>query len=402
MGRNMSTNLVSSIIQSILAKIANGDTIGITYDLARLPLGGLPNNQSEKLLTYFLNQSVKSNNTSAVRAVISEFDLKRIHIDPLPAIVNIFLNPLLTREVLLFATACFPEKLPVDYFADLVNMRNDDEALKVACILNTVLPELAGEDWNLLYRMTDDTEDEEYRNQMLRAFFQTKSAETGNFAQKPEWVREYPVLPLQDIPHDIPSVKDAVDLLLSDFKRKKVSIRSSDNNQLDIDSGNEVRDTLISQYGISTIREKIMMLGVRWKNSQFDDTALFREFGPVNTQYTFHPDNNHTSICYKYGGCRMFLCTEFESIDQDGEDIDIMSIEEHLGISDWFRKSCDKCLKRIANRHYAIRQPLCQGGWRGCYCSFSCMEQDINDDRQVSIMTGRIKEQLDVIGIRDR
>ena len=105
--------------------------------------------------------------------------------------------------------------------------------------------------------------------------------------------------------------------------------------------------------------------------------------------------------CSKYGGCRLFLCKEFESININGDDIDVMAMEEQVIVNDWYRKSCDKCLKRISKRHHGIRQPLCHGGWRGCYCSFECMEVDINDDPQVAVMIGRMKEQLDVIGIRD-
>jgi hypothetical protein len=100
---------------------------------------------------------------------------------------------------------------------------------------------------------------------------------------------------------------------------------------------------------------------------------------------------------------------EYSSISYKQSDSDKM-INETIAIStvgsplihyEWFRGSCDICLKRISHKHHAVRQPLSHGGWRGCFCSISCMKQEITDPG-CSLMVGRIQEQLDIIGIRDR
>lgn len=407
----MSTNKQSSnanqgvlVIQLILAKIADNDTKAVTENLSRLPLAVVGKDQAETLLSWFLNQATKSMNVEAAREIIITFDRERIRVDPLPAITNMFLNPSLSREVLSFVVSCFPEKSPIDFFVDLINMGDDVSALKTAGILTTYFPNLTGDDWDTLVKLTDNVEEEEYENQLLRAFFQSKAAETGQCAERPVWIRDDLNEPeIQEIPTDLPTVKEAIDLLLADLHKQKIRTTSNtDGDDHDIHHELELKETLISQYAISSIVEKIHMLSQVKEIPMFNDIPLFQEFGPVNTIYTLSPaliDPQHE--CCKYGGCRMLLCTEFEQMYTDGDEIDLMAADDQVYIQDWFRGSCDKCIKKIQRRHYAIRRPLRHGGWCGCYCSIDCMKEDI-DDPNVAVMVGRIQEQLTVMGIRER
>jgi len=388
----MSTNQAITIIQRIICQIANNDTQALSDNLAKLPLGTISRDKAETLLALFLNQATKNSNIEAARLIISTFDITRIRVDPLPALTNLILNPELSREVVFFSMACFPEKIPIDYFVDLINMGDDQSALKAAVNLATFFPDISHEDWDKLFHLTDNVEEEEYENQLLRAFFRTKAAETGINPKPPSWIcLDLPEPVIETIPDSIPSVKEAVELILEDLGKNKINIISSDI---------ETKEFLISQYSISSIIEKIQMLANIKEIPMFNDIPLFREFGPVNTIYTSNPNLvESTHQCVKYGGCRMLLCTEFEDMYSDGEEIDIMAID--YTINDWFRGSCDKCLQKIGKRHYAVRQPLRHGGWKGCYCSFECMKSNINDPH-TALMVGRIKEQLSIIGIRDR
>lgn len=392
---------MADTIRVILANIRDNELDSLKSNLSLLPLESISHDKSDTLIAWFLNEAYKTSNKESVKAILYEFDLKRIHIEPLPAISNMFLNPNISHDVLKFVTSCVPEKQPIDYFCDLVNMRDDTSAIKVGAKLLTIFRDLSNDEWKLLHIMTQDTEDEEYPNQMLKQFFETKALETGAPISKPVWVRNYDKIDLVPIPN-IPNVKEAVELLIQDFKKHKIGLIDSENSHTTVDNNNQVQETLISQYCISSISEKIQMLSSIIKIDSFDDTGYFREYGPVNTQYTFHQDLLDNTECSKYGGCRMFLCKEFEIMRTDGEEIDILAVEEQCNIADWFRGSCDKCLKTIPKRCYCVRQPLKHGGWRGCYCSFECMEQDANNDPQVLLMIGRIKEQLNIIGIRDR
>lgn len=396
------SNQGALVIQLILSKIADGDNKAVKENLNRLPLGVIAKSQAETVLAWFLNQAVKSSNTEAVRVIIEAFDISRIRVDPLPAITNIFLNTSLSREVLIFTISCFPEKTSVDYYIDLINMGDDVTALKAAGIINTYFPDISHETWNTLFGLTEDVEEEEYENQLLREYFRVKLAESGTFSRRPDWVQtNLPESIIQPITEEIPTVKEAVDLLIADLQKKIVVSDNSSEDQKDFNIESELRETLISQYAISSVIEKIQMLAPVKPLPIINDIPLFQEFGPVNTIYTLRPSLiDPTDNCSKYGGCRMFLCNEFEQMYNDGDEIDIMTADDQINI-DWFRRSCDKCLRKISKRHYAIRQPLRHGGWRGCYCSFECMEDDI-DNSQTAVMVGRVKEQLSVIGIRDR
>lgn len=390
----MTTNPGAIIIQLILAKIADDDIQAVTDNLARLPLSVIPKGQAEMLISWFLNQAAKSANVNAARAVITAFDVARVRTDPLPAITNIFLNPTLSRETLTFTIASFPEKAPIDFFVDLVNMGDDATALKAAGILTTYFPNLTNADWNMLVRLTDDVEEEEYENQLLRAYFQTKVSETGNYADRPPWIRDdLPESELPTVPEGILSVHEAVTRMLDRFK-------TTGSVALDGECEERFKEGLIAQYATSPIPAKICLASSVDEFSFFDDTLIFQEYGPVNTIYSVNPTlNDSTHDCVKYGGCRMLLCTEFEGMDANRDEIDVMA--EEVIITDWFRGSCDRCLAKIRRRHYAVRRPLHHGGWIGCYCSLECMEEGVTDP-MVTFMASRLWGQLTAHGIRER
>lgn len=392
---------ITTFIRTIITDIVNKNNNTLRDNLHRLPLSVISRGDTDQLISGFLNHATKSGNKDAVLIIIETFDNARIQVDPLPALVNLFLNPLISRDVLLFVVSCFPNKEPIDYFVDTVNMRDDDDALKIAGILTTFFPTMTNDDWNTLVKLTDDVEEEEYTNQQLRSYFKTKAAETGKEGSRPDWIRtdlsEPDTKDINKSLPELPTVADAVDMLLFQFKEHKIDVPDENNRN----KYEEIKLTLISQYAISTIPEKIQMLEPAQKINSFDDKVWFQEFGPVNSIYTVNPhllDSDHE--CVKYGGCRMLLCNEFEELATDGEEIDFMGVDYDTQISDWFRDSCDVCLKKISNRRYALRLPLCNGGWRGCYCSFECMKGLANDP-QTALMVGRMQQQLKTIGIRD-
>jgi len=382
-------------MQQILSAIANENDEELSINLLRLPLKDITKDNAETLINYFLEQAFKKKNKQAIRTIVSIFDSARIQ-DVLPAITNLCLNPLVSRELLLFVFECHPQKTALDYFVDLINMGDDNIALKVAGILNGIFPNMTKANWSLLYKLTDNVEEEEYENQLLRAFFNTKVIELSKHKEKPSWVRTLPPCTITTFPVKIPSVRKAVELIFNDFKKATQAVT---NDEEEVDD-NELKENLISQYSISISLEKINMLKSLTHITLFDDRPLFNEYGPVNTIYTVIT-KDHEHICSKYGGCRMFLCTEFEQLNSNGYEIDCMAVEEQYIVSDWFRGSCDECMHKIEHKHHAIRLPLRHGGWKGCYCSIECMKPYITD-KITAVMVGRIKEQLEIIGIRDR
>lgn len=72
-------------------------------------------------------------------------------------------------------------------------------------------------------------------------------------------------------------------------------------------------------------------------------------------------------------GCRMQLCQcmhepEYDEVRESADEEDT-----------WFHGKCDHCGQTIRQLEAALRIPLENGCWDGCYCSFSCLEATTND-----------------------
>jgi len=123
------------------------------------------------------------------------------------------------------------------------------------------------------------------------------------------------------------------------------------------------RENLLEKYKNSNLLEKNSIMIELIKSDRVrkmqDNVELLKLLGPSNIRVDCELLDNHK--CSKYGGCRMFLCTEYE--------------DENY----WFTGSCDFCLLKIRKKEYAVRQPLALGGWRGCYCSFNCVILDLTN-----------------------
>jgi len=396
---------MSSVITKILSGIKENDKNKVEDLLYRLPIISLNKETVDEILGIFLSECEKNQNKEFVITIISLFDEIRSRIDAIPILVDLINNSNLNKKIISFCFDCFSEKAHYEYYFDLLNIRDHSLTLELANKLASYFNDITLDRWQFLYKEAckceEEDEDEEI-NECLKKFFETKIKENKLGVSKHEWIKSFEKQTIIEIPKYIPHVNDAVDLLIKDIKNKKVT--NSKGKDIDVREDISIKEMLISQYAISTVFEKIQMLEPIVKLDKFDDSSIFREFGPVNTIYTLcpqHLDQDH--ICVKYGGCRMLLCREFEEMNYDGEPIDIMSNDDCYDTIDWFRGKCDICLNKIAKRHLSIRQPLYHGGWKGCYCSFECMITDIDqEDTYISLMIGRVKEQLNTIGIRDR
>lgn len=401
---NKGAILICNIFEYI--KLSNNEKVQEL--IKQLPLGLLQRAKSNEVLGLFLNMAYKSKNKEVIPIIIDEYDIQRSQLDYLPTITSLCTNNYITREVLIYCIKSYPNRPDIDYFVDLINLGNDDEALKIAVILDTILCNLSYQDWSLLVQLTENVEDEEYENQKLRQFYITKQL---SFKQniKPKWIMEIKISndneEIDDVPKDLPNVKDAVDLILEFSSKVDFKDINNEDNELDL------KNLLISHYGIATINEKINMLP---HNSEiynklphdYDDRNLFRRFGPLNSMYSVCNNLHKDNICDKYGGCRMLLCNEFTTSDTYGNDIDLMSDLDVFTNSDWFHGTCDYCSDNIKYKHYAMREPLIQGGWSGCFCSYECLEAFLLEDKEKNkyslLMIERMIDQIEKIGIADR
>jgi len=157
-----------------------------------------------------------------------------------------------------------------------------------------------------------------------------------------------------------------------------------------------IKPAFVLAYNSATARQKVSILGDLAEEISEEvlgkDEFLFSILGPVNPIYgvPIDPDDQ----CFKYGGCRMFLCNEFETEDEFGH------VDEDV---EWFTGNCEYCHKKIAKKIYAVRRPLTWGGWKGCFCSFKCLRDIVPmNDALNNFIINKIEEQLHNIGIQDR
>lgn len=148
--------------------------------------------------------------------------------------------------------------------------------------------------------------------------------------------------------------------------------------------------TLVENFKSITTEEKLEQS----KGLQ-TDIELFRILGPANPGILEGGvSDDFDCPCMKYGGHRMFTCYEYENYDADGEIIDesILYNKDYDSI-DWFRGSCDNCLKSILFKQRAVRMPVLDaGGWKGCYCSWDCVIEDVIGGPEASLLVTMIKQ----------
>lgn len=163
----------------------------------------------------------------------------------------------------------------------------------------------------------------------------------------------------------------------------------------------EIKRAFIISYNTGTLKEKVEMLGDLANDISEEmlgkDEKLFTLLGPANPIYgqIIDPD----SPCCKYGGCRMLTCIDFENEDEFGV-IDEDDPQENI---EWFTGACEACHRKIAKKIYALRRPLTFGGWKGTFCSFTCLRKVVPmNDVLNQFIINKIETQLENIGIQDR
>ncbi len=152
----------------------------------------------------------------------------------------------------------------------------------------------------------------------------------------------------------------------------------------------------------ATLEMKLILLLPLYADLYLKDSDIEakRRWGPANPYITFGG----------YGGkmsSRMLTCVKYFDDDIDYEDVEL-----EVRPFDWFTGNCDSCGKKISQYHYAVRMPMPNGGWVGCYCSWKHVRGDIfkPDPGTEEVSPAKIKtylshyfeKVLQEVGIQDR
>jgi hypothetical protein len=279
--------------------------------------------------------------------------------------------------------------------------------------------------WNNLLEVakiagkTDDTD--------VLQYLKEKIGQTGPSVKRPKWVS---VLPnenrslLQSVSGGQTPSKELLETITSKLHHSVITTESS-SNDVDTDDTAALQpshqiDDMIETYIATSIPEELQTLnessnipgqntaseivmaslplsGLKEPfNASPNDVAgrAERLWGPVNAIIGRDCSSNN-------GPCRMLscLCRDLDQgLDEELEPVYITNPDT------WFAGRCDACRRTIINISHALRFPVTNGGWVGCFCSWACLMKRPPRPIFTEEATGiaRVKAVIEQFGIFDR
>lgn len=129
-------------------------------------------------------------------------------------------------------------------------------------------------------------------------------------------------------------------------------------------------------------------------------TIFIQLLGPTNPFSSIMTKDTNEDVDRLYD--RMFTCVSYENGIED--DLGEREEDEPNDIYSWFTGVCMHCSLSILKPWYAVRAPVVPGGgWAGCYCSWKCIKNDMdNITPDMSSYINRFEQQLLNYGVHDR
>lgn len=411
-----------AVIQLTLDSIENNDIDTLSDVLTSLPYGQLDEQHYYSLLIRLLEKAAENDRDTAALLILDSFvknDPVRDNGDGdvyrLPLFTSLFLRRSVSRDLLDFLVRINNNYSLVDHLFAIISY---DEPPQVQDACYRLVNAYGDTTYNSYKELLDIAKQKE--NITLESFILDRMKVLAAFAPKPSWVKNFKMfqpgvtitsgdeadelstgeipdedsltIPEQEIyVYSLPDVNDAVKELTAGLESLGITTKDVMKS----------RELLARTYAIATVEEKYELLNpIRKSKARQNlepDKRLFRILGPCNPQLDADLDLDH--VCYRFGGCRMFTCVEFEHWDDFDPDIE-------LGEPDWFTGNCDWCTLKIPNRYYAVRRPLSRGGWQGCYCSITCLKEEVDETYSNDILGTELVKivelQLNSYGIQDR
>lgn len=212
----------------------------------------------------------------------------------------------------------------------------------------------------------------------LQRYFRSKLERVSEYAPMPTYIHDYDI-EIRNLPH---LEKRDVDPELPDELIADYLMTQLDNYLVvEEESPGSAKQALIERLGQMNDIERRSFVNLFQVDQEEvvrirANRDIFRVYGPVNpysdTDFSIlTTDDGEPDVNVIFGGARMFTDNSLE-----------YDYENDLPVEDWFRGYCLQCSKRIRAYHHAIREPILQGGWRGCYCSFDCVHEFIKLDTE--------------------
>lgn len=378
------------LINVIKQSIQDDDLSELKINLMRLPFEHLNQKTVDELLSTFINHAVEYNNIESIK-VIFDIWYQMLSIDngQLDHLTRLFIDQSVTDKAKLLVAKTYIDEKPIEYYiSKLIDYDSLPSTLVATIILDNIF-DTTYHTWFYLFDIAVENEIQKgYTNYLVKDYIKHRMIEKAKYIKPPAWIiNEYDNLPsnqelINNFLLNIPYYE--IDNIIQDL-----SLTPKQYNKL----SNIEKKQMIEKYDKQRYR-----LELNFNND------LIKILGPINTQVTTDLTSDH--MCTIYGGCRMLLCQEYEEQvinDEEVDDFDANYNKNSYEKSEWFHHQCDWCINKVQFKHYAVRKPLYNGGWIGCYCSWQCVKDSMSETDVVELdLVNIFEKQLNNIGIQDR
>lgn len=398
------------------------DTIAITVEsikndnlttldevLKIMPIEKLKDKNQETLLSTFLALCAENDRKDAAKLILERWSVVYPDNDKIPILPRLFLNNKFDVFILSFLVSIFDDITFVEIMDDLSEWDVSPDVVTAASKADQIF----GPQPLKTYELVRDNAIE-HKNYVVEDYMIAKILEIAPFSSKPIYVKNYIGEHFEEYKTKLPTEKELEDIaeresekqtnlegfvLPSDDEAIKMLTEGLNRNGISIQAIDVAKKLLKEEFSQSEERKRELLLPIikNQKEEELDsDRLLYWIFGPNNPLIS--QDLTLKTPSAKYGGCRMFLTNLF---DYD---------EEFDYVVDWFTGNCEQCLLRIQHRWYAVRMPKEHGGWTGCFCSWKCVKENLEDieteNMEPQILRHQLIEAFEIktneVGIQDR
>lgn len=380
--------------QLLLRLVADGKVAETTAELAKTPLEKLTADNADTMLSRLLSVAALKRKGETLPVILEAW--KRVYndIQATNLFSLIFCMKIIPDAAVAFMAEKFKDVTFFEVIEGLVEFDSEQSLIDGCARAVTIYGEQSHATYEQLMNRAVVV-----GNTVVRDFFIAKMEETAEFQAVPPWVKNFGLAgreeeigrqadALAKVQFDLPSNKEIVELLTAGLAQLGIGLEEEESSKA------HLADLLKS----ATREDKLKLLepvfASQTQVEMANNQALYRLYGPAHP--LLDDDLTDTGPSTIYGGGRMFLC--------DVYDFD----EEFEQTYDWFTGVCEACHKRIRVRWHAVRMPDPLGGWKGCYCSWDCVRDDIpgnaggKPDLATHLLVGGFEEVVADIGIQDR
>ena len=360
-------------------------------------------------LDMLLNMCKDNNRDIFVKPIIDAWDKHNIIYYLEPTFIRLFMYQYFSLSLLGFVVRSISAEWSYnDVLRQLIQMDSSPSVEFAAYRATTIYGLQSYHDYVNLSQWADsEIENDGWGNDRINWFIQDMIRKTKPFSKGPKYIITSDKNPYGgNFRIMIDKLPDTYNVIPSDISQTDLIGASTHNISIkNMESYYQVSDSLRYRYLVNPKDFDTFKIKRARQSASLDaiiNMEVFRILGPAHTYIVSKLDENHP--CDRFGGCRMLVCDQFEvrpfdSVEEQEEMYDIMSdydytynpndapnkklrekaiLRKYTG--NWFTGSCYYCMSKIKKLEYAVREPLVDGGWRRCYCRWSCVKKKLLSD----------------------